>query len=1274
MRTLWLSSFIVFAVLISGPFLSLSQAQSLPTAFNFSGQLTDVSGSPVTSSSVTFKLQIYNPTQSCLLYEETETLNLSSTNGKFAIQVGSPTGSASRTVNDPNLSMSDIFRNSGGTILGCYTPAAQDVRQLVVTVVDIGGTPVSDVLSAAPIRAVPYAMVADSLQGKAPSDFIGVSAANNLTQSNVQNIFNNYSTLLSLINGTSSLYVTRQGNGAVGLPSYTGAPSTPVEGQMWYDTTADVLKFQTGSSTISLSGSSGVTSVTAGAGLNGGVITGTGTISMPNVGTSGTYTKVTTDAQGRVSAGAALAEADIPTLSSAGKVSGSAINSGTISGATAINISGAITTSGAVSAVSVLATDVKGLTLQAFDNDTNKVTIKTIPNLASDLNFILPSTNGSNGQVLTTDGSGTLSWSSPAGGSTVTNSASLNNGKIWLGDGANIAQEHTMSGDATISNTGVLSLASVSVSTGKIASNAVTFQKFQQINSGKILGRSTAGLGNIEDLSLGAGLNISGGTLSLTDSVDDDSLSALPCGNGFMPYKSSGTWTCTEARPDLTNSTLVMRSSIGHFEGNQITANSFRLNNSGSFVSINSPAGANYTLALPFDDGTAPGQALVTDGFGTLSWVNVGDFKSDGSVVMSGAIKSLASGPATPSYSFSSDSDTGVYSNTPNTLGFSTGGSTQLFIDSTSNIGVGITSPSTKLHVNGTLRVGDGGETCSSSIAGSIRYFASNMQFCDGFSWSNLAAGGAAITGLTGDVTASGTGLVAATISNNAVTFAKMQQMSADRLLGRRPGSAGSIEELQLVTPLELTGANIELTPCASGETYLYIAGSWTCVLATETLSNSALIRRDASGSFESYQAILNSVKLKNGASDVTMYSPAGANYSITWPNSSGAASQVLTTNGAGILSWANAVLTDGSMPMSGPLRALDGTISSPSYTFTTDTDVGMYKPAVNELGFVTNGLEVLRIQSTSGGRVGIGTTAPSEKFTLSGDGLSANMLSENYMNALTANSLQFRKARGTQSAPSNVFNSDSLGTMSFVGYGGGSWLSAAAIKASVGTGTVSNTSMPGLLTFATTPNGSSISSERMRIDQDGRVGIGTTNPTGLLHVEAFANAAAGLPIFIRAQGSTASSGGNLNLDAGSATAGSGAGGSVSINAGSATTGLGGNVTISAGSATGTGGNVTISGGTGASIGKIQLGSNGTPFARMGACQASIPLSVGSWNSFACSNIPNSAAAPAVSCSSYNLAPGQSISCRASATAGNVECTATTTVTSGTVSCLWMVP
>ncbi|MCS8058069.1 hypothetical protein N0406_03540 [Pseudomonas aeruginosa] len=59
-------------------------------------------------------------------------------------------------------------------------------------------------------------------------------------------------------------------------------------------------------------GTGTVTSVAAGAGLSGGTITTSGTISMPNVGTAGTYANVTTDAQGRVTAGTAVSINDAP--------------------------------------------------------------------------------------------------------------------------------------------------------------------------------------------------------------------------------------------------------------------------------------------------------------------------------------------------------------------------------------------------------------------------------------------------------------------------------------------------------------------------------------------------------------------------------------------------------------------------------------------------------------------------------------------------------------------------------------------------------------------------------------------------------------------------------------------------------------------------------------------------------------------------------------------------------------------------------------------------
>ena len=53
-------------------------------------------------------------------------------------------------------------------------------------------------------------------------------------------------------------------------------------------------------------------------------------------------------------------------------------------------------------------------------------------------------------------------------------------------------------------------------SSNKLASKVVTFAKFQDVNNGKLVGRSSAGAGALEEISVGSGLALSGGTLSST--------------------------------------------------------------------------------------------------------------------------------------------------------------------------------------------------------------------------------------------------------------------------------------------------------------------------------------------------------------------------------------------------------------------------------------------------------------------------------------------------------------------------------------------------------------------------------------------------------------------------------------------------------------------------------------------------------------------------------------------------------------------------------------
>jgi len=76
------------------------------------------------------------------------------------------------------------------------------------------------------------------------------------------------------------------------------------------------------------------------------------------------------------------------------------------------------------------------------------------------------------------------------------------------------------------------------------------------------------------------------------------------------------------------------------------------------------------------------------------------------------------------------------------------------------------------------------------------------------------------------------------------------------------------------------------------------------------------------------------------------------------------------------------------------------------------------------------------------------------------------------------------------------VQSGDAIGNIEFVGFDGTSYLSTARIASSVD-GTPGTNDMPGRLVFSTTADGASSPTERMRIDNAGRVGIGSSPAVG---------------------------------------------------------------------------------------------------------------------------------------------------------------------------------
>jgi hypothetical protein len=194
------------------------------------------------------------------------------------------------------------------------------------------------------------------------------------------------------------------------------------------------------------------------------------------------------------------------------------------------------------------------------------------------------------------------------------------------------------------------------------------------------------------------------------------------------------------------------------------------------------------------------------------------------------------------------------------------------------------------------------------------------------------------------------------------------------------------------------------------------------------------------------------------------------------------------------------------------------GSVSSPSISFTSDPNTGIYSPAADTLAFVEGGVEALRIDSS--GRVGIGTSTPdSPLHVLAPGGIAGlrvgyNSTSVNYYDADTQ---IFRRSSAAESLRIDSSGNVGIGTsviydtLTVNGTIGTIPGCGARLRLYESTTPRNNVFIAGAdadgayidSTYSTGGSGAlifrALGTERMRVASNGNIGIATTTPQSKL-------------------------------------------------------------------------------------------------------------------------------------------------------------------------------